>query len=121
MDSRSRLEGAMTYTQWAWINCSIFLLVIEAVALIRGDALLTDAMRTGANRWLLWPAVFGTLCGHFFGASTLPAWTAWFLVPLGLGILARDLFIGSQVAPINHLTVCILFIGIGALLWGSRT
>jgi hypothetical protein len=110
----------VNYRQIAWLAAGIFLLAVEGVAGVRGDPLLTDAMRAGARRWLLWPALFGTLCGHFFGESTLPQWAAWFIVPLGLAVLARDLFVGSEVAPINHLAFCLLFVGLGAVLWGSR-
>lgn len=110
----------MTYAGWTWLVVVLELLGVELVAGIRHDPLLTDAMRSGAGRWLLWPAAFGTLCGHFFGSSTLPPWCAWFIVPLGLAVLTRDLLIGSQVAPSMHLVFCLLFTALGALLWGSR-
>ena len=110
----------LNYRQIAWLTSGVFLLIVEFVALIRGDKLLTDAMRSGSNRWLLWPAMFGTLCGHFFGESTLPAWCAWLIVPLGMAVLARDLFIESTVSPLNHFTICIIFMGLGAELWGAR-
>lgn len=110
----------MNYRIIAWLAAGFGLLGVEIAALIRHDPLLTDAMRAGSNRWLLWPAVFGTLCGHFFGSSTLPSWCALFIVPLGVAVLARDFFIGSQVAPAMHLSFCLLFMALGSLLWGSR-
>jgi hypothetical protein len=108
------------YTQVTWLLCAGLLLSVEAWALGHGDPPLTDAMRSGANRWLLWPAAFGTLCGHFFGSSTLPPWCAWFILPLGMAVVLRDFLIGSQVAPSMHMAFCLGFLALGWLLWGSR-
>lgn len=110
----------MNYRIVAWLVAGFGLLGVEIAALIRHDPLLTDAMRLGSNRWLLWPALIGTLGGHFFGQSTLPSWCAWGIVPLGLAVIYRDFFIGSEVAVSMHLVFFLLFTAAGALLWGSR-
>lgn len=109
----------MTYAAWTWIAVGVQLLAVEAIALARGDQLLTDAMRAGSNRWLLWPALFGTLCGHFFGRASAPAWSPWLLAPLGLAILTHDFVLRRSIAD-SHLEFFLLFVGIGAFLWGSR-
>lgn len=110
----------MSKASWVWLIIAAELLAYELTALVVGWPLLTTAMRAGADRWLLWSAVMGTLGGHFFGISTLPAWCAWFIMPLGIAVLMRDLLIRSEVAPSMHLIFFLLFTALGALLWGSR-
>jgi hypothetical protein len=115
----TRLFG-MTYTQAAWVLCGLGLLVVEVVALLRGDPPLTDAMRRGAARWMLWPALFGTLSGHFFGSAGGPRWGPWLLVALGLAVVARDVVLRDRVPSAPHLEVFLVFVGLGAWLWGAR-
>lgn len=110
----------MTYTQATWILCGIGLLVVEIIALVRGDPPLTDAMRDGARRWMLWPALFGTLSGHFFGSRGAPAWGPLVLCAIGVAVLWRDLFLRDRIPAATHLEIFILFVGLGAWLWGSR-
>lgn len=110
----------MNYRIIAWLVAGFGLLGVETAALIRHDPLLTDAMRLGSNRWLLWPAVIGTLGGHFFGQSTLPGWCAIFIAPIGAAVVYRDLFIRTEVAVPMHIAFFFLFAVLGWLLWGSR-
>jgi uncharacterized protein YqgC (DUF456 family) len=109
----------MTYTQATWVLFGLGLLVVEIVALVRGDPPLTDAMRSGAGRWMLWPALFGTFCGHFFGTAGAPKWGPYVLVALGALVLYRDLFLRDRIT-VGQIEVCILFLGLGSWLWGSR-
>jgi hypothetical protein len=110
----------MTYVQATWVVCGLILLVVEAVALIRGDPPLTDAIRRGSDRWLLWPATFGTLSGHFFGDAGGPAWGPAVLIALALFVLYRDLFARALLTATPHMSIFLLFLGLGAWLWGSR-
>lgn len=110
----------MNYRQVAWWGVAVFLLVVEAIAGIRHDSLLTDEMRKGAMKLLILPAAFGTLGGHFFGQTSYdPKW-AFLLIPLGLAVAARDVFVGSEVSYMTHFSVFLLFSAAGALLWGQR-
>ena len=120
MSELPRIIWGMTYTQATWVLFGFGLLIVEVIALIRGDPPLTDAMRTGAHRWVLWPALFGTLSGHFFGSSGGPTWGPWILVGLGLFVLYHDFFMRSDIVHYSQLEICIIFLGLGAWLWGSR-
>ena len=104
----------------AWVLSIVALLVYEAWRLAQGRPPLTAAMREWSSRLLIRPAGWGALAVHFFGESSLPQWCAWLLVPAGLAILARDLFVGSSLPAIDHLAVLVLFVGLGAWLWGAR-
>jgi uncharacterized protein YqgC (DUF456 family) len=115
-----RIILGMTYTQATWVFFGFGLLVVEIIALVRGDPPLTDAMRSGAERWMLWPALWGTLCGHFFGSKGGPTWGPFILVGLALLVLYRDFFLRDRVPSATHLEVCLIFVGLGAWLWGSR-
>lgn len=110
----------MTYAQAAWVVFALGLLAVEVVALVRGDQLLTDAMRAGASRWMLWPAIFGALSGHFFGSRGGPAYGPCFLAGLGCLVVCRDLFLRDRIPAATHLEVFLVFLGLGAWLWGSR-
>ena len=108
----------MTYQQATWVLVGAQLAIVEAYCLIVGDPPLTDAMRSGAGRWLIWPAGFGVLCGHFFGERTGPKWGPLVLIGVGAWILYRDLFVRDPVLQPTQLNVCLIFFGLGALLWG---
>jgi hypothetical protein len=110
----------VTYTQISWVVFGGGLLGVELVAIARGDPPLTDAMRAGSARWSLWPALFGTMCGHFFGSRGGPAWGPWVLLGLGVLLLAKDLFLWQRIPQATQLEWCLLFIGLGAWLWGAR-
>lgn len=110
----------MTYARWTWLAVAAQLLAVEAFALVRGDELLTEALRSGLGRWMLWPAVFGALSGHFFGERGTPFWAAWVLLPMGVAVLWHDLFRRTAVPPHSHLELFLLFFGVGAFFWGSR-
>jgi hypothetical protein len=110
----------MTYQQATWVLIGLQLLAVEAFAGFRGDPLLTDAIREGSSRWLLWPALYGTLGGHFFGERGGPAWGPWALLALGLVILYRDLFVKTEVSVVTQFAMLLIFQGLGAWLWGSR-
>lgn len=111
---------AMAYTQKAWVLLGFGLLGVEIVALIRGDPPLTDAMRMGSKRWMLWPALFGTMSGHFFGSKGGPTWGPWVLAALGVAVIYRDLFLRDRIASATHMEIFLVFLGLGAWLWGSR-
>ena len=108
----------MTYTQATWVLFGVGLLVVEIIALLRGDPPLTDAMRTGAERWMLWPALFGTLSGHFFGSKVGPAWGPYVLVLLGAAVVMRDLWLRDRLTLFMPLEVFLVFLSLGAALWG---
>lgn len=110
----------MPYTDATWVLAGVLLLVVEVVALVRGDPPLTASMRDGAERWFLWPALFGSLSGHFFGSRGGPRYGALVLVVLALAVLYRDLFVRDPVPRATHLEVFLVFLGLGAWLWGSR-
>lgn len=111
----------LAYNQIAWLVAGTGLLIVELVALVRGDPLLTDAMRAGAQRWLLWPAIFGVLSGHFFGIREGPTWGPWVIAGLAMLVLARDLGWGSNRIPVpSQLELFLLFVALGAWLWGAR-
>jgi hypothetical protein len=110
----------MSYTQIAWVAFGGGLFVVEMIAIARGDPPLTDAMRVGATRWMLWPALWGTLSGHFFGSRGGPRWGPFVLLALGVAILARDLWFWNRVPPYSSLEILLVFIGLGAWLWGAR-
>jgi hypothetical protein len=116
----TRAVLGMTYTQAAWVLCGVGLLVVEVIALLRGDPPLTDAMRQGSDRWLLWPALWGVLAGHFFGEAGGPAWGPSVLVLAGAGVIYRDLFARGLVVAAPHMSIFLLFLGLGAWLWGAR-
>ena len=110
----------MTSTQATWVFFGGGLFVVEVVALVRGDPPLTDAMRAGPQRWMLWPALFGTMCGHFFGSRGAPTWGPYLLAAIGVLVAVRDLFLRDRIPSATHLEVCLVFVGLGAWLWGSR-
>lgn len=110
----------MTYTQVTWVLFGIGLLVVEFIAIAKGDPPLTDAMRRGALRWMLWPALFGMLSGHFFGSAGAPRWGVFILFSLMGGVLVRDLFFPERVPQWTHLEIFLIFVGLGAWLWGAR-
>jgi uncharacterized protein YqgC (DUF456 family) len=110
----------VNYRDAAWVVFGLGLLGVEIVALVRGDGLLTDSMRSGAQRWMLWPALFGALSGHFFGTRGGPVFGPWFLAGLGALVLYRDLFLRDRIPAATHLEVFLVFLGLGAWLWGSR-
>ena len=110
----------MTYTQATWVSCGVGLLIVEVIALVRGDPPLTDAMRQGSQRWMLWPALFGTLSGHFFGSRGGPTWGPFVLVALGVAVIYRDLFLRDVIPSATHMEVFLVFLGLGAWLWGGR-
>lgn len=120
MNTLPRVILGMTYTQAAWVFFGLGLLVVEIVALIRGDPPLTDAMRSGAQRWMLWPALFGVMCGHFFGSKGGPAWGPFVLIGLGVAVLYRDFFLRDRIPSGTHMEIFLVFLGLGAWLWGSR-
>lgn len=112
----------MRYTDWTWVGVGLALLVVEVIALVRGDPPLTSSMRSGAVRWMLWPALFGTLCGHFFGTrGSWPSWTSTILIVLAVAVIVRDLWIRDPVPRASHMELFLLFLGLGAWLWGSRS
>jgi len=115
-------QGArsLAYTQITWLICGFGLLIVEIIALVKGDPPLTDAMRQGSQRWMLWPALFGTMCGHFFGSSGSARFGPGVMIALGLVVLYRDLFVKDFLPPANHMEIFLLFLGLGAWLWGSR-
>lgn len=110
----------MTYQEWTWVLVGLELLAVEVYALIRHDPLLTDALRLGSTRWMIWPALFGGFVGHFYGERGGPVWGPWLLLGLALLVLARDLFIKTPVPAITHMSIVLIFMGLGAWLWGSR-
>ena len=110
----------MAYTQITWVVFGFGLLIVEIIALAKGDPPLTDAMRTGSNRWMLWPALFGVMSGHFFGSAGGLKHGPLILVAVGLLVLYRDLFIGNSIPQATHMETFLLFLGLGAWLWGSR-
>jgi len=110
----------MPYTYRTWVVCGVALLIVEVIALIRGDPPLTDAMREGSQRWMLWPALYGTMGGHFFGSRGGPWWGPMALAGLGLAVIYRDLFLRDRIPTATHMEVYIMFTGLGAWLWGSR-
>lgn len=110
----------MNYRDATWVAVGLQLLAVEVFALVRGDALLTDSIRAGATRWMLWPAIFGALSGHFYGSRGGPAWGPWLLAGLGALVLLRDLLLRDRIPSATHLEVLLVFLGLGAWLWGSR-
>lgn len=122
MTELPRIVLGMTYTQATWVFFGVGLLVVEIVALVRGDPPLTDAMQTGADRWMLWPALFGTFVGHFFGERLRVAegWGPWVLAALGAAIIVRDLRFPTRVAGPTQFQVALFFACLAALLWGRR-
>jgi hypothetical protein len=110
----------VNYRQWSWIVTGAALIGVEVAALIRGDPLLTDAMRAGAARWISWPALLGCLGGHFFGQRISLSWGPWLLAALGVALLARDLFFWQRNALAPQFEVFLIFAGLGSFLWGSR-
>lgn len=112
--------GTLGYQNAAWLFAGLFLLVVEVFALARGDEPLTTAMRAGSARWFLWPALFGTLGGHFWGSRGGPSWGPWLLAAALAAILWRDLVVRTPVPQSTHLEVLLLFTALGAWLWGVR-
>lgn len=110
----------MTLARWTWLAVAAQLLVVEIVALLTGRELLTNALRAGLDRYLLWPAIFGALCGHFFGEKGGPTWGPSILIAAALGVLWHDLVVRDTIAPHSHFELFVLFAGAGAWLWGSR-
>lgn len=110
----------MGYAEWMWVIVGIELAIMEALSFYLKVPPLTSAMRNGSVRWMLWPAVFGTLCGHFFGTAGAPKGTVYILFPLAAAVLYRDFFVHDVVPRSTHMEVFLLFLGIGAWVWGSR-
>lgn len=83
--------------------------------------LISPTMRSNGQRWLWEVALWGLLAGHFYGArlSGMPRWSPLVLCSLFLVVLGRDLFIGSRTTPEVAFVVLILFLALGALLWGQ--
>lgn len=120
MTELSRVIWGMTYTQATWVFFGVGLLIVEIVALWRGDPPLTDAMRSGSQRWMLWPALWGALSGHFFGSRGGPTWGPHILIALGILVICRDLILRDRVPAATHMEIFLVFLGLGAWLWGSR-
>jgi hypothetical protein len=110
----------MTYQQATWVFVGVQLAIVEGITFALGDPPLTQAMRSGAGRWMLWPALFGLFSGHFFGQKGGPRWGPGVLLLMVLAVAYRDLFLRDPVPRDTHLEVCLLFLGAGAWLWGSR-
>jgi hypothetical protein len=111
----------MRYTDWTWVSVAIQLLIVEAYALITGHPPLTASLRHGAERWMLWPAVFGALSGHFFGTRVVNVWWAPLCAtPLVAVVLYRDFFVRDLLPPNIHMEVFLVFLALGAALWGVR-
>lgn len=110
----------MNYRDWTWVIIGLELLGVEIFALINKDPLLTDSMREGSNRWMLWPALFGTMCGHFFGSRGGPSWGPAILIVLALAVVYRDLAMRDAVPTATHMEIFLVFLGLGSWFWGSR-
>lgn len=80
----------MDWVEIALVAVFAVLLVVEAVALVRGDRPITGAARTDARRWLIWPWGLGLLAAHFWSPWHSPdlAWLA--SAGAGLYVLALD-------------------------------
>jgi hypothetical protein len=110
----------LSLARWTWLAVAVQLLCVEFVSMARGDELLTGALRSATSRWMIWPAVFGALCGHFFGDKGAPQYAWVVLVPMTAAVLWHDIFIRSVVPPHSYLELFLLFLGVGAFCWGSR-
>lgn len=78
----------MDWVEIAIVVAFALLLVVEAVALARGDRPITGAARTDARRWLIWPWGLGLLASHFWSPWASPAWGWVVSAVVGVGVVA---------------------------------
>lgn len=112
----------MNARELVWVAVGLELAVAEFWFLLLGEPLLTDAMRAGAARWLMWPVLFGVFPGHFFGerGAWAEGWGPWLLAGLGAVVVVRDLWFADRVPGPTQFQTFLLAAALGALLWGSR-
>lgn len=111
----------MNYRQWYWVVAFGVGLIVEGIGIVRGDPLLTDAMRNWMGRFLFPTAVLGVLCGHFVGESTLdPRW-AWGVGAMAAAVFIRDFgWAGVALPQMMHINFFLIFFALGATFCGAR-
>lgn len=111
----------------------IVLLVVAGVALLTEIAallwpsslpLISPTMRRDGLRWIVWPAGWGILGGHFWSPPWLRwEWAVeagpWVLVPFGVAVLAFD-FLGPRLAPGSAFLLMLGCVFVGAIFWSQR-
>jgi hypothetical protein len=121
-----RVLGELTVTRAVLLAVACVLLAVEAAGLVwpRALPLISPTMRWDGLRWVVWPAGYGVLGGHFWS----PAWLRfdwavragpWVLVPFGVGILLFD-FLGPRVSPEAAFLLMLGCVFVGAVFWSQR-
>jgi hypothetical protein len=118
----------LTRGEATWLIIGIAALAYEmwAVATREGDV-LTRAYRANCPRWAFWPVGIGVLMGHLHGPA-IPGigsgaggrWSLAALIVVGVGILARDLFLRTRYPAEWVLPLFVLGVILGASIWVGR-
>lgn len=110
----------LTWVEASLLAIGLVALAVEVVAAVVGDPLISPTMRHDGARWMLWPAGWGVLGGHFYGPLvTRPAWGPYVLIGVGVIILGRDLFLRTRLSPAG---LCVVFLAgavAGAIFWAQ--
>jgi hypothetical protein len=121
-----RVLGGLTITRAALLFVGAVALGVEVWALFSPQALplISPTMRADGLRWIVWPAGWGVLGGHFWSPSWLRfEWALragpYVLVVYGVGVLAFDFF-GPRVSPDTAFLLMLASVFVGAVFWSQR-
>lgn len=116
----------MTPTRIALLVVAGIAAVTEAAALIWPERLplISPTMRRDGLRWVVWPAGWGTLGGHFWSPSWLRfEWAVqagpYVLCAVGSAVLLFDFF-GPRVSVSAAFVLMLACVPVGAIFWSQK-
>lgn len=120
------LVGNLTVTRLVLLVVAGVLLALESAALVwpRLLPLISPTMRVDGMRWVVWPAGFGLLGGHFWAPGWLRFdWAVaagpYVLAVYGVALLAFDV-LGPRVSVDAAFALMLASVVVGAVFWSQR-
>jgi hypothetical protein len=115
--------GSLTITRLVLLVVGGLALVTEIAGLVwpRLLPLISPTMRVDGLRWIVWPALWGTLGGHWWSPPWLRfAWAVrvgpYVMVAFGLGVILFDL-LGPRVPVEAAFAILCGSLLVGAIFW----